>query len=197
MSLLNLKTKKEPKYFNKLAEEIKKETFIEEIQQETEKNINTASSLMIGERGEISMSSIREDLRARIDFIESAYEFMLAYAAQGRAGLLHAPRQGSSTRKSSGCSSRSPRSSGRSRVRSRPSTTSSCSSLSRRAGCVCSSRIRSAHSTIRFTVPFPHTCAPSNDTRPTRESRGSNSHRPMLESVRFVGRTNKNDGGFL
>ena len=49
MSLLNLKTKKEPKYFNKFAEEIKKEKFIEEIQHETEKNINTASSLMIGE----------------------------------------------------------------------------------------------------------------------------------------------------
>jgi len=48
MSLLNLK-KKEPKYFNKLAEEIKEETFIEEIHQETEKNINTSSSLMIGE----------------------------------------------------------------------------------------------------------------------------------------------------
>ena len=44
-----LKTKKEPKYFNKFAEKIEKETFIEEIQQETEKNINTASSLMIGE----------------------------------------------------------------------------------------------------------------------------------------------------
>ena len=49
MSLLNLKTKIEPKYFNKAAEEIKEETFIEEINQETEKNINTASSLMIGE----------------------------------------------------------------------------------------------------------------------------------------------------
>ena len=49
MSLLNLKTKTEPKYFNKAAEEIKEETFIDEIQQETEKNINTSSSLMIGE----------------------------------------------------------------------------------------------------------------------------------------------------
>ena len=49
LKTLNLKTKKEPKYFNKFAEEIKKETFIEEIQRETEKNINTASSLMIGE----------------------------------------------------------------------------------------------------------------------------------------------------
>ena len=47
MSLLNLKTKKEP--FNKVEEKIKKETFIEEINQETEKNINTTSSLMIGQ----------------------------------------------------------------------------------------------------------------------------------------------------
>ena len=31
MSLLNLKTKTEPKYFNKAAEEIKEEKFIEDI----------------------------------------------------------------------------------------------------------------------------------------------------------------------
>jgi len=47
MSLLNLKTKTEPKYFNKAAEEIDEETFIDEIQQETGNNINTSSSLMI------------------------------------------------------------------------------------------------------------------------------------------------------
>ena len=49
LNLKNLKTKKEPKYFKKLSEEIKKESFLEEIQRETEKNINTASSLMIGD----------------------------------------------------------------------------------------------------------------------------------------------------
>ena len=49
LNLKNLKTKKEPKYFKKLSEEIKKESLIEEIQRETEKNINIASSLMIGE----------------------------------------------------------------------------------------------------------------------------------------------------
>ena len=49
MSLLNLKTKKEPKYFKKFSEDIKEESIIKEIHQETEKNINTASSLMIGE----------------------------------------------------------------------------------------------------------------------------------------------------
>ena len=49
LNLKNLKTKKEPKYFKKLSEEIKKESFIEDIHRETEKNINTASSLMIGD----------------------------------------------------------------------------------------------------------------------------------------------------
>ena len=49
MSLLKLKTKTEPKYFNKSGKEIKEETFIDEIQLETEKNINTSSSLMIGQ----------------------------------------------------------------------------------------------------------------------------------------------------
>ena len=49
MSLLNLKTKKEPKYFKKSPQKIIEETFIEDTHTEIQSNINTASSLMIGE----------------------------------------------------------------------------------------------------------------------------------------------------
>ena len=50
MSLINLKSKKEPQYFNKISEPIKKNSFIEKQDSIDEKNlINTSSSLLIGE----------------------------------------------------------------------------------------------------------------------------------------------------
>ena len=50
MSLINLKSKKEPQYFNNISEPIKKNSFIEKQDSIDEKNlINTSSSLLIGE----------------------------------------------------------------------------------------------------------------------------------------------------
>ena len=50
MSLINLKSKKEPQYFNNISESIKKNSFIDKQESIDEKNlINTSSSLLIGE----------------------------------------------------------------------------------------------------------------------------------------------------
>ena len=50
MSLINLKSKKEPQYFNNISESIKKISFIDKQESIDEKNlINTSSSLLIGE----------------------------------------------------------------------------------------------------------------------------------------------------
>ena len=49
MSLLNLKQKTEPQYFEQSFKTNKEETYIEETQPEIHKDINPSSSLMIGE----------------------------------------------------------------------------------------------------------------------------------------------------
>ena len=50
MSLINLKSKKEPQYFNNISESVKNNSFIDKEETITEKNpINTSSSLLIGE----------------------------------------------------------------------------------------------------------------------------------------------------
>ena len=50
MSLINLKSKKEPQYFNNISESVKNNSFIDKQETITEKNpINTSSSLLIGE----------------------------------------------------------------------------------------------------------------------------------------------------
>ncbi|PPR48981.1 MAG: hypothetical protein CFH15_01422 [Alphaproteobacteria bacterium MarineAlpha5_Bin5] len=50
MSLINLKSKKEPQYFNNISETVKNNSFIDKEETITEKNpINTSSSLLIGE----------------------------------------------------------------------------------------------------------------------------------------------------
>ena len=50
MSLINLKSKNEPKYFNNITEPLKKNAFIDDKETINEKNsINTSKSLLIGE----------------------------------------------------------------------------------------------------------------------------------------------------
>ena len=50
MSLINLKSKKEPQYFNNISESVKNNSFIDKEETVTEKNpMNTSNSLLIGE----------------------------------------------------------------------------------------------------------------------------------------------------